>query len=340
MTGVAGTATDVRPDDAVRLHQLMTGYLASKALFAAVELGVFDALGQGPATAEKLGEQIGLSGRSARTLLLALMGGNLVGREGGRYHNEPVASAFLVSSSPQYMGALATHQEAHFAKLTHLADSLRDGTPVRTGENYSGAFGDDQAWARRWAEITRASSLLMAENLAGEARLDGYHHLVDLGCASCAYSIAFARANPDLRITAVDQPAVAQVASEFVAAEGLAGQVTVRPANIFTDTFSGCDVALLSHVIQGFERDRARALIEHIYGWLPDGAELLLHTHLPERAETPFPYLFGLILQINNTQGGEAHDEDLTCRWLREAGFRDLRVTTASPISALIRATK
>lgn len=340
MTGVAGPATGVRPDDAVRLHQLMTGYLASKALFAAVELSLFDALAKGPCTAEELGEQIGLPGRSARTLLLALLGERLVGKDSGRYHNEPVASTFLVSTSPQYMGALATHQEAHFGKLTRLTDSLRDGMPVRTGDNYSGAFGDDQAWARRWAEITRASSLLMAENLAGEARLEGHHHLVDLGCASCAYSIAFARANPGLQITAVDQPAVAQVASEFVEAEGLSAQVTVQPANIFVDRFSDCDVALLSHVVQGFERDRARALIEHIYGWLPDGAEILLHTHLPERAQTPFPYLFGLILQINNTQGGEAHDEDLTCRWLREAGFRDLKVTTASPISALIRATK
>jgi hypothetical protein len=327
-------------DDAVRLHQLMTGYLASKALFSAVELHVFDAIDKGPCTAEELGEQIGLSGRSARTLLLALLGERLVRKDGGRYHLDPVASTFLVSTSPQYMGALAAHQDAHFAKLARLTESLRDGKPVRAGENYSGAFGDDQAWARRWAEITRASSLLMADNLADQARLEGHRHLVDLGCASCAYSIAFARVNPALRITAVDQPAVAQVAEEFVEAEGLAGQVTVRPGNIFVDTFGDCDVALLSHVVQGFERDRARELIEHIHGWLPDGAELLLHTHLPERAETPFPYLFGLILQINNTQGGEAHDEDLTCGWLREIGFRDLKVTTASPISALIRATK
>jgi cyclopropane fatty-acyl-phospholipid synthase-like methyltransferase len=340
VASAAGTGGDRQQDDAVRLHRLMTGYLASKALFSAMELGVFDALEKGACSAEKLGEQIGLAARPARTLLLALLGEELVGRDSGQYHNEPIASAFLVSTNPQYMGALATHQGTHFGKLTQLTDSLRDDKPVRTGNNYSGAFGDDKAWARRWAEITRASSLLMAENLAAQARLDSHQHLVDLGCASCAYSIALARANPGLRITAVDQPAVAEVAAEFVEAEGLSGQVQVRPANIFTDTFSDCDVALLSHVIQGFERERSQQLINHIYGWLPSGAELLLHTHLPERAQTPFPFLFGLILQINNTQGGEAHDEELTCQWLREAGFTDIEVSTASPISALIRATK
>lgn len=340
MTGQAGSEIIPSQQDAVRLHQLMTAYLASKALFSALDLHLFDALEKGPCSAEELGDRIGLAARPARTLLLALRGHELVSKDGGQYRNEPVASTFLVATSPQYMGALAAHQETHYGKLTQLTGSLQDNKPVRAGENYSGAFGDDKAWARRWAEITRASSLLMAENLAAQARLDGRHHLVDLGCASCAYSIALAKANPGLPITAVDQPAVAEVAAEFVDAAGLSGRITVRGSNIFTDAFSDCDVALLSHVIQGFERDRARELINHVYGWLPAGGQLLLHTHLPERAQTPFPFLFGLILQINNTQGGEAHDEDLTSQWLREAGFGDIQVTTASPISALIQATK
>ncbi len=326
--------------DAVRLHRLMTAYLASKALFSAIELGVFDALEKGPVTAEELGEQIGLASRPARTLLLALLGEKLIRRDGDIYRNEPIASTFLVSASPQYMGALAAHQGTHYEKLAQLTDSLKQDKPVRTGDNYSGAFGDDKAWARRWADITRASSLLMAENLAGRAALADRTHLVDLGCASCAYSIALARANPGLRITAVDQPRVAEVAAEFVAAEGLSGQITVRGSNIFSDAFPDCDTALLSHVIQGFERERARTLINHVYGWLPKGGQLLLHTHLPECAETTFPFLFGLILQINNTQGGEAHGQELTCQWLSEAGFGDLRVTTVSPISALITAVK
>jgi hypothetical protein len=340
MTGTAQPGIDRQQDDAVRLHKLMTGYLASKVLFSAMELQVFDALDKGACSAEELGEQIGIPARSARTLLLALMGDELVSKNDHMYSNNLIASTFLVSTSPRYMGALATHQSTHYAKLIQLTDSLRDNKPVRAGENYSGAFGDDKAWARRWAEITRASSLLMADNLAAQAVLDGRRHLVDLGCASCAYSIALARANPGLRITAVDQPAVAEVAAEFVEAEGLSGQVNVRPANIFEDAFGDCDVALLSHVIQWFERGRARELINHIYGWLPEGASLLLHTHLPERALTPFPFLFGLILQINNTQGGEAHDEELTCAWLREAGFGDIEVSAVSPISALIKAVK
>ena len=326
--------------EAIRLHRLMTGFLASRALFSAVELGVFDALGRGECTAEELGTRVGLAERPARVLLLALEGEDLVRGSAGRYRNAPVASRYLVSCSADYIGPLGAHQAAHFDKLTQLTQALRDNEPVRAGSTYSGAYVDARPWARRWAETTRASSRLMAEDLAARAPLPGRRHLVDLGCASAAYSLALARANPNLKVTAVEQPAIAEVAGEYVAEAGLGGQVEVRPGNIFVDAFPECDVALLSHVIQGFERDRARQLIEHVYGWLPEGGELLLHSHVPERATVPFPYLFGLILLVNNTQGGEAHGEELTREWLAGARFRDVRVIEVSPISVLIRATK
>lgn len=344
MTAVGETAPQELEADALRLHSLMMAYLGSKALFSALELGVFDGLEKGPVTAEELGEQIGLSGRPARALLLALLGEKLVRKDGDTYRNEPIASTFLVSASPRYMGALAEHQGTHFEKMAKLTDCLKEDKPVRAGgaaENYSGAFGSgDQGWARRWAAITRASSLLMAEKMAGEVKLANRAHLVELGCGSAAYSIALAKANPGLRVTAVDQERIAEVATEFVTDAGMSDRITVRVANIFTDTFPGADAALLSHVIQGFSRERTSALIKHVYGWLPEGGRLFVHTHLYECAQTSFPYLFGLILQVNNTQGGEAHGQELTCGWMRDAGFKEVWVNPASPISALITAVK
>jgi hypothetical protein len=333
--------TEVGPDEAMRLHRLMTAYLSSKALFCAVRLGVFDALAAGPASAEEVGARLGLPPRSARVLLLALAGEDLVVRAPDGYRNTAVADAFLVSAAPRYLGALAEHQDGHFAKLVDLLDALRSGEPVQLAAQYTGEFAAGPlAWARRWAEVFRASSRLMADDLAAVVALDGRRRLVDLGCASCSYSIAFARANPGLAVTAVDQPAIADVAAQFVAEAGLRGPIEVRPGNIFADRFPDCDVALLSHVIQGFDQARARTLLAHVYDWLPAGGLLVVHTHLPERARLPFPYQFGLILLVNNTQGGEAHDEALTEGWLTDIGFRNVRVDEVSPISAVLTATK
>jgi hypothetical protein len=339
----AATAVDldVGPDDAIRLHRLMTAYLSSKAIFAGVQLGVFDALAAGPATAEEVAARVAVPERSARVLLLALAGEELVVRSDGRYRNTPMANVFLVSGSPRYMGVLARHQDNHFAKLVELGEALRTGRPVMLAEQYTGDYSaGPQQWARRWAQVFRASSHLMADDLAAAVSLDGRRHLVDLGCASCSYSISLARANPGLAVTAVDQPAVAEVGREFVAEAGMSERIAVEPGNIFDDGYPDCDVALLSHVIQGFSRERARALLAHVYDWLPEGGLLIVHSHLPERAQVPFPYLFGLILLINNTQGGEAHDQALTEQWLGEIGFRQVRAVDVSPISAALLAVK
>jgi predicted nicotinamide N-methyase len=328
-------------EDSMRLHRLMMGYLSSKALFAAVRLGVFDALDAGPATAEEVAVKVGLPERSARVLLLAVEGERLVTRAGDQYRNAPIAQTYLTSGSPRYLGPLATHQESHFAKLMRLDTALREDAPVQLDAQYTGEFhGGPQAWARRWAEVFRNSSQLVAEDLAAQAALTGRHRLVDLGCASAAYSIAFARHYPDLPVTAVDQPAVAEVAAEFVTEAGLSERIDVRGADIFNDTFPDCDVVLLSHVIQGFSRERARSLLAHVHGWMPAGGRLIIHSHLPEQASQPFPYQFGLILLLNNNQGGEPHSQAVTEGWLREIGFTDITVTPVSPISAALAATK
>lgn len=339
MSAVA-TTTDRRAADAAKVHRSLFGYLGTKAVLAAVELGVFDALEQAPGTAEEVGARVGLAERPARVLLLALLGEQLVQCENGRYRNDPAASAYLVSGKPDYIGALAAHQNAHFAKFARLTESLRDNRPLETPKDYylTKAFGSyNQDWAERLASVTIATHSLMGD-LSAHAPLAGHRHLVDLGCGSCVYSIEFARANPDLRITAVDNGPVADIGRRAVAEAGLSDRVTVQPGDIFNDSFPECDAVLLSNVMQGFERERARKLIKHIGGWLPEGGELLIHTHLPTSSR--FTYEFGLILMVNNPEGGEPHDEAITRGWLAGAGFKEVSVEQVSEIFTLVRARK
>jgi N,N-dimethyltransferase len=317
----------------------MFGYLSSRALFSAIELGVFDALEERPATAEDLGKRLGLAARPARLLLLALLGEQIVNRDGEMYRNAPVASRYLVGTSPDSIVPLAAHQAAHFAKFSQLTQALQDNAPVRME-----AQGDHPAFGgpERFAQITRtAATMMMAGGLAEHLASVGRQHLVDLGCGSCVYSIALAKANPDLRITAVDRPSLCQLAGSEIASAGLGDRINVRPSDIFVDSFTGADIALLSNVAEGYDPARAQALIRHVYEWLPVGGELLIHSHMWEHARTPFPYTVGLILVVNNAQGGEPYGEVVTREWLTDTGFTTVDPAVAvSPISAVIRAVK
>jgi N,N-dimethyltransferase len=337
LTGDAAAADGWPSEETTRLHRIMFGYLSSKAVFSALELGVFDALEQGPATAEDLGDRLGLPHRPARVLLTALLGEQLVERdEAGAFRNAAVSSRHLVSDAPDFLGALATHQAGHFGRFAQLTEALRTDAPIGTGPGEHPAFGGPE----KFAAVTRAASLMMAGGLVANASLKGQRHMVDLGCGSGVYTIAFANANPELRITAVDRPSVCELARRNIEAAGLSDRVSVQPGDIFSDTFPGADVALLSNVVEGFAPDRAQALIRHVHGWLPEDGELLLHAHMWEHGQTPFPYSIGLILLVNNTMGGEPYGAEVTRRWLTDAGFADVSTAAVSPISAVARARK
>ena len=82
----------------------MTAYLSSKAIFSAVQFGVFDALADGPSTAEEVAARVGVPERSARVLLLALEGEELVARADGRYRNTPTTWNGTSSGNPAPSG--------------------------------------------------------------------------------------------------------------------------------------------------------------------------------------------------------------------------------------------
>ena len=86
----------VTPDPILKLG---TGFMAAKHLFAAVELGVFEKLGE-PRTLDELTAALGIPRRTARISVDAMVAVGLVRREGDRYVNGPEAQTFLSGQGP------------------------------------------------------------------------------------------------------------------------------------------------------------------------------------------------------------------------------------------------
>src|SRR6185503_7965398 len=90
----AGGPPPAGPDPAP-IMQLAAGFMAAKHLFAASELGIFEALADSPATLDALAARTGLSRRAARISADAMVALGLLDRDNGAYRNGPVAAAFL-----------------------------------------------------------------------------------------------------------------------------------------------------------------------------------------------------------------------------------------------------
>ena len=75
--------------------QLAAGFMAAKHLFAASELGVFEALADSPADLNALAARTGLTRRAARISADAMVALGLLQAGDGTYRNSSVAAAFL-----------------------------------------------------------------------------------------------------------------------------------------------------------------------------------------------------------------------------------------------------
>jgi hypothetical protein len=90
-----------------KLLALGMSFWNAKALLSAVELGVFDALADGPADLATLTPKLGLHKRSAHDFFDALVAMKVLERDAnGRYANTPETDFFLVRGRPSYVGGL------------------------------------------------------------------------------------------------------------------------------------------------------------------------------------------------------------------------------------------
>ena len=83
------------PADAGVVFELLQAFRCSKTMFAAVELGVFDALSAGPRSLIELAPQLGANVDALERLLDACVGLQLLERTERGYQNTAAAGAYL-----------------------------------------------------------------------------------------------------------------------------------------------------------------------------------------------------------------------------------------------------
>jgi Dimerisation domain len=103
------------------IMQIGTGFMASKTLLSAVELGVFSTLANGPADLPTLQQKLELHQRSARDFLDALVALNLLERKNGVYSNTVEAGLFLDKAKPSYVGGSSRDGECPIVPFLGLA---------------------------------------------------------------------------------------------------------------------------------------------------------------------------------------------------------------------------
>ncbi len=314
-------------------HILQTGlaFWASKTLLSAVEMEVFTELAKGPESLDALTGRLGLHPRSSRDFLDALVALGFLERHNGNYSNTPSTDLFLDKRKPSYIGGMLEMANKrlfhHWGKLT---------TALRTGERQSELPGESEVFAALYSDPTRLKGFLRAmtgisrgSNMAIASNFPWarYKTAADCGTAQGDLIVQIARKNPHIAGTGFDLPEVAPIFEEYVESNGLSSRVKFHPGSFFTDPLPKADVILMGHILHDWNLEEKKMLIRKAYDAIPEGGAFIAYDALidDDRSKNAFGLLMSLNMLVE-TPGGFDYTGADCVGWMKEAGFREVRV--------------
>src|SRR6185295_18452523 len=123
------------PVDPTPVLDSLDGFRRSKAMFAALELGIFERLHRSPAGADVLARELNLHADATERLLDTCVGLDLLSKKDGVYANLPAATTYLVRSSPEALvGYIDYSNRVGYELWGDLETAVRKGTHLRSEE--------------------------------------------------------------------------------------------------------------------------------------------------------------------------------------------------------------
>jgi SAM-dependent methyltransferase len=322
----AGTAAaaDAGPPTPVRIIELAAGFMLSKTLFGAIEVGLFAAAGPQGATAAQLGERCAIPERSARAMADLLVDAGLLVRDDGRFRNAPDAEAFLAGRGPFDLRPLARYWDmVSYPTWTRAAEAFRTRRGVRAELDKAQTEAYESAVALVTAET--------ATDLAREYDFARHRRLLDVGGGVGTFVKPILAANGHLTATLVDLPEVAALVAEQT-------RLTAVGADIFTDPLPGDhDAILVANVVHLFPPEQIVELLRRLREVVsPEGRLLLVDWWRTDVAPHPSArFGAGEFLMIS---GGDLYQVDEVARWLGATGWRFTGLQPLPPPSGVILA--
>jgi 2-polyprenyl-3-methyl-5-hydroxy-6-metoxy-1,4-benzoquinol methylase len=296
------------------------------ALKAAIDLGLFTAIGGSPATAAEIAARCQCPGRGIRILSDSLTIFGFLTKDDARYALTPDSAVFLDRNSPAYLGAAAD-----FFSAPAIADAFDNlAATVRSGRLHTSEHGTTAPDHPVWIEFARAMGPMMVPAAQGAAALVPLDpardtRVLDISASHGTYGIAFAQKNPRAHLVALDWEAVLAVAEESATAAGLADRFSKIVGDAFTvDLGRDYDVVLVPNFLHHFSIADCTRFLRRVHAALRPGGRVVIVEFVPneDRITPPAAASFSLVM-LGTTPEGDAYTFAEYRQMLTDAGFRD-----------------
>lgn len=272
------------PED-VDIDSVAYGFMASQALFAGLEIGLFDRVAEAGAEGldiTSLRQKCACDSPRLQTLLTALVAVKCLKRSpDGIYTLSPNTAQYLVSSSKQYYGDYLRFQigRQFYQRMGALPEVMRSGK----APSYASWFSEPSV-AETYTQAQHNGSVATAKYLVKKKlQLSGVTSMLDVGGGSGAFSYVFVGEIPTLSSTILELPEVCRTGEiiratqpkeiadrvKFVAMDATTSQWPV-PDNVF-------DIVLMSYISGSVPEPVILELYSNAIKALRKGGRLLVH---------------------------------------------------------------
>ncbi|MCL6478275.1 MAG: methyltransferase domain-containing protein [Peptococcaceae bacterium] len=278
-------------------------------LGAAVKVGLFDALKDGPLSEDALAAGLQADARSLWVVIEALVDTGYLQRVNGAVNLTGAArEMFYNPQSDCYTGFSFMHGYDLCRSWLSLPETIRSGRPVkreRSKDTMKNFILSMELHARKEAPVIVRDCL---EGLPGGAAV------LDIGGGPLTYAREFASLGA--KVTVLDLPEVVEMMKP--ALEGSAG-IEMVPGDMTVALPRGpYDLAYLGNVCHIFDEGENRKIFARVHAVLKDGGMIAVQDFV--RGISPRAAMFGVNMLVNTSGGGTWTLEQYR-EWLAGAGF-------------------
>lgn len=326
------TQHSLTPDSII---QLAMGFMASKHLFVADEIGIFRCLATKPATLDDLAQRTGVPRRTLRISIDAMAALGLVERQGDHYQNSPVAAEFLSGQGPFDLHPLLRFwNRISYPLWCQLEDAIRSG---QAPNRHDGGFSVEEQ--RIFSEGIEAFTVGPAEALVTGYDFSVHRRVLDLGGGTGSILLRILRQHAGLQGTLFELEGPVEVARPRLADELAGDRVDVVEGDFFIDPLpANHDVIIVANVLHLFLPEQNRLLLQNIRASVSTSTRVLIVDFLTDSTHTqPIGAALAAGEYLVIAGNGDVYSDAEVREWLQETGWQPIEnQSLGGPTSLLV----
>jgi hypothetical protein len=317
---------------------LALGYLVSRSLHVATELGIADLLQDGPKTVEELASSTGAHREALYRLLRTLAAqGVFAEDEPGRFVTTP--AAMLLQQGVMRDGVLlcgeVTGDGSSWHAVGGLRHSIMTGEPAFRRQHGMGFFDylRDHPACGQWFDRGMAN-FATAENpaIAGAYDYARFGHIVDVGGGQGGLLADILTRHPNVRGTLFDLPEVVRH-PVYLSQEAFPERWATVGGDFFQSVPTGGDAYVLKRILHDWNDEQCVRILRCCRAAMSERARLLVVDAVVSPGNAPHPGKVMDILMMVFTEGRERTEQEFRELFGR-AGLQLTTITmTPSPLS-------